>query len=224
MFGKPKAPESDGTRPSHGEAARGEPGTAAGPARPPALPRRSGSFAPPSTRRGDQRMPVPGVRPSGPERQLVVGREISLSGEIKACETLVVEGKVAADLKGCKALQIAVSGMYKGAAAVEQADISGHFDGDLTVTGTLILRSTGRVSGTLRYREMEIERGGKVSGTLEDIPPARQPAETRPAAGAAPARATTPAAKQPAPQAPAAPEATEADDLVSRAQSGRGAT
>ena len=225
MFGKPKAPGSDDTRPSHGAAARGESGPSAVPAQAPELTRRSGGYAPPGARRGDQRNPAPGImgRPSGPERQLVVGREISLSGEIKACETLIVEGKVAADLKDCKALQIAVSGMYKGAAAVEQADISGHFDGDLTVTGTLILRSTGRVSGVLRYREMEIERGGKLRGTLEDIPPARQPAETRPAPGQAPARATTPTAKKPAPEASAAtaaPKATEADDLVTRAQSG----
>ena len=135
-----------------------------------------------------------------------MGRDISLSGEIKACEQLIVEGQVSAHLEDCKLLRISASGLYKGAAGVDQAEISGRFEGDLTVRGTLILRATGRVSGTLRYGDMEIERGGKIVGTLEEIPAAGDaPAEdrpkaagkARPAAAAArgtarPARATLP--------------------------------
>jgi cytoskeletal protein CcmA (bactofilin family) len=41
------------------------------------------------------------------------------------------------------------------------------FEGELTVEGCLILRATGRIIGTVRYREIEIERGGKLAGTVE---------------------------------------------------------
>jgi cytoskeletal protein CcmA (bactofilin family) len=33
----------------------------------------------------------------------------------------------------------------------------------------LILRATGRIIGTICYRDLEIERGGKITGTVEII-------------------------------------------------------
>ena len=95
-------------------------------------------------------------------KRLTVGREISLSGEINSCEMLVVEGAVKATLDGCKTLEIARSGKFDGTAHVAVADIAGTFDGTLMVSDTLILRATGRIVGTVRYGEMEIERGGRL--------------------------------------------------------------
>lgn len=105
----------------------------------------------------------------GDAKRLTVGREISLSGEISACEMLVVEGAVKATLDGCKTLEIARSGKFNGTAHVAVADIAGVFDGTLMVTDRVILRATGRILGTLRYGEMEIERGGRLEGTAELI-------------------------------------------------------
>lgn len=105
----------------------------------------------------------------GEGRKLVVGRDISLAGEIKSCELLIVEGLVEADLKGCQLLQISDSGVYRGSAEVAQAEINGRFEGDLVVTERLVLRSTGSVQGNLRYNELEIERGGRISGSVDDL-------------------------------------------------------
>lgn len=105
----------------------------------------------------------------GDSKRLTVGREISLSGEISSCEMLVVEGAVKATLDGCKTLEIARSGKFDGTAHVTVADIAGTFDGTLMVSQRLILRSTGRIIGTIRYGEMEIERGGRLEGTAETI-------------------------------------------------------
>ena len=104
-------------------------------------------------------------------RKLVVGQDISLSGEIKSCQKLVVEGQVESSMTECSALQISATGLYKGSASVDHADISGRFEGDLTVHGQLTLRATGRLVGSLRYAQMEIERGGRISGTMEEIEP-----------------------------------------------------
>ena len=104
-------------------------------------------------------------------RKLVVGQDISLSGEIKSCQKLVVEGQVESSMTECSALQISATGLYKGSASVDHADISGRFEGDLTVHGQLTLRATGRLVGSLRYAQMEIERGGRISGTMDEIEP-----------------------------------------------------
>jgi cytoskeletal protein CcmA (bactofilin family) len=99
--------------------------------------------------------------------KLIVGRDIILHGEIRACQNLVVEGRVEAALTDCRSIEIAASGVFKGSAHIQTADISGRFEGDIVVTNRLILRSTGRIVGTIRYGQLEIERGGVVSGQIE---------------------------------------------------------
>ena len=102
-------------------------------------------------------------------RKLIVGSGISLTGEISACDHLVVEGRIEAKLKDCRSIDVAAGGVYKGSAEVDIADIGGRFDGDLTVRGRIRLRGTGIVSGKLRYGEMEVECGGKIVGVMEPL-------------------------------------------------------
>ena len=100
-------------------------------------------------------------------KKLIVGREICLSGEIKSCEKLIVEGRVEADLTDSKLLEISGPGLFKGNASVDNCDISGTFEGDLVVHGRLLVRAGGRVLGRVYYGELEVERGGKIIGTTE---------------------------------------------------------
>ena len=108
-------------------------------------------------------------------RKLVVGREIHLAGEITTCDKLVVEGRVEADLNESQVLEIAESGLYKGSASVQDAEISGRFEGELTVHGRLLIRSTGQVDGILLYSDLEVERGGRIRGDIELLDQARPP-------------------------------------------------
>ena len=79
---------------------------------------------------------------------------------------LVVEGSVEAALMDSRALEVASGGYFTGTAVVDSAQIAGHFEGDLTVEGLLTLASTGRIIGTIRFGELEVERGGTMTGTL----------------------------------------------------------
>jgi cytoskeletal protein CcmA (bactofilin family) len=99
-------------------------------------------------------------------RHLLVGRGVSLSGEITACERLIVEGKVEANLHECRDIDIAESGLFKGAATIDNAEVRGRFDGELTVRKRLLVRATGHVAGKVTYAEIEIEHGGKISGEI----------------------------------------------------------
>src|SRR3546814_4945852 len=56
----------------------------------------------------------------------------------RSCEKLVVEGRVEADLRDSQSLEISEPGLFKGNATVEDCEISGTFEGDLTVTGLLV--------------------------------------------------------------------------------------
>ncbi len=106
---------------------------------------------------------------AGEVKKLIVGRDIFLSGEIKSCNKLVVEGSVEAALRDCQTVEIAEAGLFRGSAEIDTADVSGRFEGDLTVRTRLIIRSTGRIVGTVRYGQIEIERGGVISGQIEHL-------------------------------------------------------
>jgi cytoskeletal protein CcmA (bactofilin family) len=105
-------------------------------------------------------------------KRLIVGQGIRLSGEITACDRLVVEGTVEVTLNETRAVEIAETGRFTGGCEVEEAEISGIYEGELTVRNRLLIRSTGRVKGTVRYGEIEVERGGRLSGSVSQLEPA----------------------------------------------------
>ena len=102
-------------------------------------------------------------------RKLIVGEGISLSGEIEACDTLIVEGKVEAALKGASVLDIAETGVYYGTVEIDEATIAGRFEGDLTVNGRLTIRSTGSITGAIAYKELAVEAGATVDGKMNPL-------------------------------------------------------
>ena len=156
---------------------------AGAPVKPPAMPPR----APDLARAADAiRAPEPLRRPGDPViptrrnedevRKLTVGREITLSGEITSCDKLIIEGSVEANLTNCRDVEIAESGLFKGSAAIEDAEIRGRFEGNLVVRKRLLIKASGRVSGTIRYGQIEIECGGQISGDIQ-AQPAAEPGE-----------------------------------------------
>lgn len=99
--------------------------------------------------------------------KLIVGPNIKLKGvEITDCDTLVVEGRVEATMDS-RVIQIAERGAFKGSAEIDLAEIHGEFDGDLTVRQKLLIYSTGKVSGRIRYGKVVIEEGGQLSGDVQ---------------------------------------------------------
>ena len=99
-------------------------------------------------------------------RHLMIGRGVSLTGEITACEQLVVEGNVEANLQECRHIDIAETGLFKGVATIDTAEVRGRFEGELTVRKRLLIRAAGQVTGKVTYAEIEIEHGGRISGEL----------------------------------------------------------
>ncbi|MFN3077175.1 MAG: polymer-forming cytoskeletal protein [Alphaproteobacteria bacterium] len=132
------------------------------------IPRRPSVELPGAPKRFDR-------QPEHEGKKLIVGRDIELTGEINACDRLVVEGKVTADLTDAGVIEVAQTGVFRGSAEVDDAEISGLFDGALTVRRKLVVRGSGRIRGTLRYACLVIELGGEIQGTVEVIPPAPAP-------------------------------------------------
>jgi cytoskeletal protein CcmA (bactofilin family) len=98
--------------------------------------------------------------------KLTVGPNIKLKGvEITDCDTLVVEGLVEATMDS-RVMQIAEQGAFRGSAEIDVAEIHGEFNGNLTVRQKLVIYSTGKVTGTIRYGKLVIEEGGQLAGEI----------------------------------------------------------
>ena len=123
---------------------------------------------PSGTPSGTPGQPGPGGNPLPEDNRLIVGRNIHLKGEIGSCDTLVVEGRVEASMKS-RIIQTAESGVFIGEAEVDTAEIRGRFEGSLTANKRLVVHSTGRVVGTIRYGSIIIEEGGRIGGDIEEI-------------------------------------------------------
>jgi cytoskeletal protein CcmA (bactofilin family) len=109
-----------------------------------------------------------GTTPAVEGSRLIVGPDIRLKGEIEACDTLVVEGRVEASMDS-RVIEVAESGIFKGEASVDTAEISGRFEGTLTVRERLVVRATGKVSGEIHYKRIQIEEGGVIAGTIQVV-------------------------------------------------------
>ena len=113
------------------------------------------------------------------ESKLTVGPNIKLKGvEITDCDTLVVEGSVEATMDS-RVIQISERGAFKGSAEIDVAEIRGLFDGNLTARQKLVIYSTGKVTGKVRYGKVVIEEGGQLSGEVESGTAVRAPQPLR---------------------------------------------
>ncbi|HEU4620910.1 MAG TPA: polymer-forming cytoskeletal protein [Burkholderiaceae bacterium] len=101
--------------------------------------------------------------------QLTVGPHIKLTGaQIEQCDALVIEGHVKATIRS-GSLRISSTGTFEGDAQVETAEIEGVYTGELNATAKLIVRATGRISGTIRYGKLIVEEGGELGGDVLPI-------------------------------------------------------
>ena len=187
MFGKKKdATNADSTESADGDEIKAEDMASAPPLKPfsrkgshaPAKPPTATSFQPEIPRRKPEITGSPVRQPDlarGPvsnessANRLVVGRDIRLTGEITACDKLVVEGRVEVILSNARVIEVAPTGYFTGTAEVDEADISGHYDGDLIAREKLIVRAGGHIKGKVSYGRIVIESGGEVFGDMQTL-------------------------------------------------------
>lgn len=114
-------------------------------------------------------VPVPPARAdtgAARDKSLTVGKDVRLKGEISACDKMILEGDAEVELTGCRQLQIGATGCFRGSADVAEADIGGHFEGNLVARERLTVRPTGRIRGSIRYAQITIEAGGQITGEM----------------------------------------------------------
>ena len=93
---------------------------------------------------------------------------MTFKGSITAPERIVVHGTVEGDLVA-RDLLVGPTGTIKGNVKVDQADIQGKVLQNIEARVCLSLRKTGRIEGSAVYGDIEIEKGGVLSGEVSSI-------------------------------------------------------
>ncbi|GIK78912.1 MAG: polymer-forming cytoskeletal protein [Pseudorhodoplanes sp.] len=96
------------------------------------------------------------------------GEGVTFKGTITAPERIVVHGTVEGDVVA-RELLVGPTGTIKGNVRVDQADVQGKILQNIEARVCLSLRKTGRIEGAATYGEIEIEKGGVLSGEVSSL-------------------------------------------------------
>ena len=107
----------------------------------------------------------PHALPDDGPTDFVIGRGTRLKGEIEAGGDVIVEGKVEASIRAAT-MRIAAGGSVNGEVDVANAEVRGIFHGTLNVRECLTVSGDGHVSGTVRYGELKVDRGARITGDI----------------------------------------------------------
>ena len=97
--------------------------------------------------------------------ELIVGEGVVLNGTLEVPNKAIVSGAVNGDLK-VLSLAVGITGKIEGKVVCQVADIAGHMKDDLRVNELLIVRASSSISGNIFYKEIDIERGAKITWQL----------------------------------------------------------
>lgn len=160
--------------------------------------------------------PAPAASPApagGTEKSTMIGRGISISGDVKADSNLRVEGLIEGhNVQSSHEVEIAESGRVVANVSAKVVRIAGEVTGDISGSEKVMISRSGKVQGNIVAPRVQLEDGALFRGSI-DMNPA-------PAAGSRPAVARS-APADTGSKAPAANlQGTEATVVSARKEPG----
>jgi cytoskeletal protein CcmA (bactofilin family) len=101
-------------------------------------------------------------------KDLFIGEGVVFDGKITVPGKAEIHGTVTGEIKA-DSLLVGKEGKLTGISRARSMDIIGQINQEIFCEEHLHIRASGIVSGKLEYSEMEIERGGKFAGSMNQI-------------------------------------------------------
>jgi cytoskeletal protein CcmA (bactofilin family) len=100
--------------------------------------------------------------------QAVLGRDVTITGEIRSHEPLIIEGEVEGtiDVAG-HLLTIAPNGKVRASVQAKEIDVLGSLQGNVDDADKIYIRSGARFVGDIHSRAIVIEDGGFIRGKVD---------------------------------------------------------
>jgi cytoskeletal protein CcmA (bactofilin family) len=113
-----------------------------------------------------QAAPAPKPAAQGPAHSTYLGASITLTGELRAGESLRIDGKVKGEIHGDELITIGEKGAVHAAIEGDTVVIAGEVQGDITARRKITLESTARVTGDLSTPGIVIQEGARLEGRI----------------------------------------------------------
>lgn len=97
---------------------------------------------------------------------LIIGEGVTFNGSIVAPGKATINGTVTGQLKADDLL-IGQRGNVTGEVQAREIDVHGELNQNINCKEHIFIHGTGKVTGTLVYHELEIQRGGKFAGDMK---------------------------------------------------------
>jgi cytoskeletal protein CcmA (bactofilin family) len=106
--------------------------------------------------------------PTQTSSQAVLGKDVTVTGEIRSHEPLIIEGEVEGtiDVAG-HLLTIAPNGQVRASIKAKEIDVQGSLQGNVEGADKIYIRSGARFVGDIHARGIVIEDGGFIRGKVD---------------------------------------------------------
>ena len=94
-----------------------------------------------------------------------IGKSTSISGEVVSKADFRIDGKLDGSVETTGKIVIGPTGVITGKVHCANADIQGRFNGELTVTNLLNLKSTAIIEGDVTVGKLSVEPGATFNAT-----------------------------------------------------------
>ena len=97
----------------------------------------------------------------------IIGKHITIRGNLSGGEDLVVEGRVEGTVKLSNHLTVEGSGIVEADLEIEDLTVNGQIHGDIQATRSISINAGARVEGNIRAPRIIIEDGARFKGHVE---------------------------------------------------------
>ena len=137
--------------------------------------------APPAPPVATSSVPASPVTMNGPKQSAVIGPSMTIKGEIRAREELLVDGDVEGTLESQSLITVGPNGKVRGNIKARGAAIFGSVRGNVEVTEKIAIRDQGSLIGDIKGAGISIDDGAYFKGSIDIIRPEPKPAPAKPA-------------------------------------------
>jgi cytoskeletal protein CcmA (bactofilin family) len=115
-----------------------------------------------------EELPLP---PAQREPETILGEHISVKGQLKFNDLLRIDGTFEGELLSEGTLIVGPTGVIKADLNLKDAFISGKVEGNISVSGRLILRGNAEIHGNITAQYLGIDEGVSILGQVTVFPP-----------------------------------------------------
>ena len=97
---------------------------------------------------------------------ITIGKGVTFVGSISARGKAFINGVVTGEIS-VDDLQVGESGVIKGKIKSREMEVHGEIHDDVSCAEHVLVHSTGLFNGKLIYGELEFQKGGRVTGSMD---------------------------------------------------------